>query len=257
MPARWPNTTYWKSGRKAWRAGNRWRKSRRPASVPGAASRARSRLTSSPRRPANARDVPRSTRSRCAARVRGPMPPHIAPQLATLSQQAPEGTRWLHEIKLDGYRILCGIDDGRITLRTRTQQDWTHRYPELARAAEEIPVRQAWLDGELVALLPSGASNFPAMQQAMSAGETGKLVYFVFDLLYLDGYVLCGAALEDRKRLLAEIIVPLESKRIQLRRSPGRTGAGVLPPVVPGGTGGNYLEATRPAVSFGTDRRLA
>lgn len=143
------------------------------------------------------------------------MPKQIDPQLATLTLVAPQDDRWFHEIKLDGYRVLCRIDGGEITLRTRRQQDWTKRFPELAHAAANLAVQQAWFDGEVVALLPSGASSFPALQHALSAGETGKLVYYIFDLLYLDGYDLQCAKLVDRKRLLAEVLRDCGTSRLQ------------------------------------------
>jgi bifunctional non-homologous end joining protein LigD len=172
-------------------------------------------IAKTPAEALSSKPVKRRRRIETAGAIRATMPPFVEPQLATLALKAPEGPRWIHEIKLDGYRVLCRIDEGRIRLFTRRQQDWTARFPELARAAAELPVRQAWLDGELVALLSNGASSFPALQQALSTGQTGKLVYFVFDLLYLEGYDFRGASLEDRKRLLAELLAGVATSRIQ------------------------------------------
>ncbi|HTV91002.1 MAG TPA: DNA ligase D [Stellaceae bacterium] len=141
------------------------------------------------------------------ARKRG-LPDRLAPQLATLAERPPEGDEWLHEIKHDGYRLLARIDRGNIRLITRGGLDWTARFPTLAQAFLRLPLDQALIDGEVVALLPDGTSNFAALQAALSQADTGDLVFYAFDLLYLDGYDLTGAALEDRKAALAAIVPP-------------------------------------------------
>ena len=116
------------------------------------------------------------------------MPDRQEVQLATFSEEVPSGPGWLHEIKLDGYRLLCRIENGRARLFTRRQLDWTHRYQRIASAAAELPVNAALIDGELVALLPSGVSSFQALQNAGKPGSDTQLIYCMFDLLYLDGY---------------------------------------------------------------------
>ena len=138
----------------------------------------------------------------------------LVPQLATLAAEAPTGEQWLHEIKHDGYRLLAYIDSGRVVLRTRRGLDWTHRFSELADSLRELPVSQTVLDGEVVALLPSGASSFQELQAALSEGRTRALVYYAFDLLYLDGYDLRGVPLERRKALLAEIVREAGQRRV-------------------------------------------
>jgi bifunctional non-homologous end joining protein LigD len=138
------------------------------------------------------------------------MPAAIKPQLATLRSETPTGGEWLHEIKFDGYRILCRIERGAAKLVTRNQLDWTHRYREVADAAAALPVDSAILDGELVALLPNGVSNFQALQnfgRKPSGGDAAaKLAYYAFDLLYLDGYDLRRLPLGQRQQRLQEIL---------------------------------------------------
>src|SRR5262245_7373288 len=134
------------------------------------------------------------------------MPRVWQPQLATLSATVPAGDEWLHEIKFDGYRAVCRIEGGRAALFTRSGQDWTERFEEVADAAAELPLRQAILDGEVVVLRPDGTSSFQSLQNALKHPEAGRLTYFVFDLLHLDGWGLQGVPLEERKRALASLV---------------------------------------------------
>ncbi len=135
-----------------------------------------------------------------------PLPRFIAPQLATLVAAPPSGEEWFHETKFDGYRILCRIDRGRATLWSRNAKDWTTRFPEVAEAAAGLPVRQAYLDGEIAMLLPNGTTSFQSLQNSTSAGAAGQVVYFVFDLLHLDGQDLAGASLAARKAALKRLV---------------------------------------------------
>lgn len=146
----------------------------------------------------------------------GPFPDSLEPQLAKLGTKAPDGERWLHEIKFDGYRLLAFVKGGKVVLRTRKALDWTARFPELAASLSGLPVRQAVLDGEVVAVQPGGTSSFQDLQNALSTGQTAPLVYYVFDLLYLDGHDLRGVALEARKEQLARLIELAGDGRIQL-----------------------------------------
>ena len=145
-----------------------------------------------------------------------PFPASIAPQLAMLADKTPEGAGWLHEIKFDGYRILCHLDHGKVKLITRRSQDWTHRYAPVAEEAAQLAAETAILDGEIVALLPSGVSSFQDLQNAGKTGSLAKLAYYVFDLLYLNGHDLRPLPLEERKKLLAELLKSGISERIQL-----------------------------------------
>lgn len=130
------------------------------------------------------------------------MPAFVAPQLATLVSDVPEGAQWLHELKLDGYRILCRIDDGQVSLLTRNAQDWTGRFGGVAGAARKLPMRQAFIDGEVVAMAENGIPNFQLLQNALRDGAATRLIYYAFDLLHLDGRDLRRTPLLERKELL-------------------------------------------------------
>lgn len=139
--------------------------------------------------------------SELAEARRRKLPSRIKPMLARLAAEVPSGEGWLHEIKHDGYRILAVLNQGQVRLLTRSGQDWTDPYPDLVGELQVIPVNQAVLDGELVALKPDGTSDF----QALQAGS-GERVYFVFDLPYCEGYDLCQVPLLERKRLLQTLL---------------------------------------------------
>lgn len=126
------------------------------------------------------------------------------PQLARPASEPPAGDGWLHEVKYDGYRILCRIADGGIRLRTRSGEDWSHRYPRVVEAADRLGVGRVLLDGEVVVLRPDGRTDFQALQRA--GGDERTLFYYAFDLLHLDGFDLTAVPLEARKELLREIL---------------------------------------------------
>lgn len=132
-------------------------------------------------------------------------PPHVRPQLLTSARAAPEGEGWLHEIKYDGYRLLCRLEHGRARLFSRPGRDWTAELPALAAAMEGLGIGSAWFDGEMVALRADGTPDFHAMQRAIG-GKRGapRLAYQVFDLLYLEGRELLGMDVLTRKRMLAD-----------------------------------------------------
>ena len=130
----------------------------------------------------------------------------VPPQLATLVDTMPEGAEWVHELKYDGYRMLCSVRDGRATLFTRNGNDWTAKLRRIAQAGEGLPVAQAWMDGEVVAVEPDGTISFQVLQNAFDVRSEANLVYYLFDLLYLDGYDLRSVPLIERKRLLAALM---------------------------------------------------
>ncbi len=141
------------------------------------------------------------------------LPTFVRPQLATLVDSVPQGDEWLHEIKFDGYRILCRIDNKRAKFLTREAQDWTARLGALVEAAQGLPVHQAFLDGEVVALESNGTTNFQLLQNSLRQNSTATLVYFVFDLLYLDGWDFTRSSLQDRKKILETILKPKRAKK--------------------------------------------
>lgn len=144
------------------------------------------------------------------------MPGVIHPMLATLVEKPFDDQQWLFEVKWDGYRAITFIRDGSVRLVSRNQNDLTGEFPEIAQALAEIEVKEAVLDGEVVALDDQGRSSFSLMQQRTGMTKPGKargsgdrtisIVYYAFDLLYLSGFNLMPVPLEQRKELLAQIV---------------------------------------------------
>lgn len=152
------------------------------------------------------------------------MPSAIYPMLATLVDEPFHSSDWLYEIKWDGYRAIAYIDGSRVRLVSRNQNELTHAFPELKELSDSVNASKAVLDGEIVALDEKGRASFSLMQQRTGIGEGGRkirisrtdvpLAYYVFDILYLDGYSLERVNLEDRKRLLRQIIKPSQLIRL-------------------------------------------
>ena len=141
--------------------------------------------------------------------IKAGFPGFVAPTLASLKSTPPTGANWLHEIKFDGYRLQAHIRPRQVKLLTRSGLDWTARFGIiLAGALADLPVEEAIIDGEVVAEGGGGAPDFSALQDALSTGRTDRLIFYAFDLLYLDGYDLRRAPLIERKAALAEIIGP-------------------------------------------------
>jgi bifunctional non-homologous end joining protein LigD len=135
------------------------------------------------------------------------------PQLATIVQTPPSGDRWVHEIKYDGYRIGCVISKDRVRLISRNGNDWTHKFPSIAEAARTLPTDDALIDGEVAMLLPDGRTSFAALQQAAAGTAShASLVYFVFDLIRLDGQHIGRLPLEERKARLRTLVAPAPPK---------------------------------------------
>jgi bifunctional non-homologous end joining protein LigD len=147
---------------------------------------------------------------------REPLPGFVPPQLAEQGRNAPGGDDWIHELKLDGYRIQIHVaTSGKsapvVTLFTRTGLDWTHRMRGLAQAAAKLKVESCILDGELVALDHEGRSNFSDLQAAFLEGKQQNLVYFAFDLLHLNGRNVRKLPLVERKAILAELFSQIDA----------------------------------------------
>ncbi|MGI8740584.1 MAG: non-homologous end-joining DNA ligase [Gammaproteobacteria bacterium] len=134
------------------------------------------------------------------------MPRDVKPQLAILVKEAPKGDGWLHEIKFDGYRLLCAISNRKARLITRNGHDWTRKFPRIAAAAADLHMSDAWLDGELVAMKASGVSDFQTLQNALKQGADAELAYYIFDLPFCDGHDLTRTPLIERKRLLRQLL---------------------------------------------------
>jgi bifunctional non-homologous end joining protein LigD len=144
----------------------------------------------------------RSAKPPAPKAVKGKLPADQAPRLCTPVEDVPDGSDWLNEIKFDGYRLLAWVHGGKVRLVTRNGHDWADRLPAVARALGTLQVQSAVLDGELVALLATGASSFPDLQTALSAGQDHRLFFYVFDLLELNGWDLRSCKLIDRKAVL-------------------------------------------------------
>ncbi len=154
--------------------------------------------------------------------VKRPMPTTIHPMLAESVEQPFDGAEWLFEIKWDGYRAIAFIQDGKVRLVSRNQNDLTPRYPELKDLAQSIKAKNAILDGEVVALDDEGRASFSLMQQRTGFRPGGKraaanadvpVLYYAFDLLYLDSYDWRHVPLEERKRKLQSLVVTGDALR--------------------------------------------
>ncbi|WP_088344511.1 MULTISPECIES: DNA ligase D [Rhodomicrobium] len=134
-------------------------------------------------------------------------PGFIEPALASLRSTPPSGKTWLHEIKFDGYRLQAQIRSGKVKLLTRSGLDWTAKFGKpLVAALAALPARDAILDGEVVVEGAGHASDFSALQDDLSTGRGDRLAYYVFDLLYRDGYDLRPLPLIERKAALETLV---------------------------------------------------
>jgi bifunctional non-homologous end joining protein LigD len=142
------------------------------------------------------------------------IPARIDPCLATLVDKPPKGQDWAYEVKWDGYRIAVHIEPGRVRILTRGGYDWTDRFPSIADDARRLAVKTAILDGEAVVLDDQGRSDFGMLQRALgrlpSAVEVGAIVFYAFDLLYLNGRDLRRLPLRERRRLLEPLFAGRE-----------------------------------------------
>ncbi|HZF80994.1 MAG TPA: DNA ligase D, partial [Rubrivivax sp.] len=144
------------------------------------------------------------------------LPAAMSPQLATLADGVPGSGEWLYEIKLDGYRLMARIDQGEVRLITRGGHDWTSKMPRLAAELAQLSLQSAWLDGEVVVLNEQGVPNFNALQNAFDKRKSDEIVYFLFDLPYLNGYDLRNAAQRDRRALLKGLLQANQLEQLRL-----------------------------------------
>jgi len=139
-------------------------------------------------------------------RRRGGLPAFVPPSLATLHGTPPDGAEWIHEIKFDGYRIEARLDHGKVRLLTRKQLDWTHRFERIAHAVAALPAETALLDGEMVVENEKGVSSFSFLQTDLKDGREDRFVYWIFDLLHLDGRDFTSEPLTARKAALRRLL---------------------------------------------------
>jgi bifunctional non-homologous end joining protein LigD len=133
-------------------------------------------------------------------------PDFIEPCHPTQRPKSPSGDKWVHEVKVDGYRLQLHIWHGAVTAYTRRGHDWAPRFLTIVEEAKALPVKEAILDGEVVAMTPEGLSDFGTLQEELGAGRSDQLVYFAFDLLYVDGYDLRQSPLLARKEALRRVL---------------------------------------------------
>jgi bifunctional non-homologous end joining protein LigD len=158
----------------------------------------------------------------------GRLPKFVPPSLATLHAEPLSGEGWVHEIKFDGYRIQARLDQGKVRLLTRKGLDWTEKFPNIAAAVKKLPARTALIDGELVIADEHGVSSFSGLQAALKAGEQKAFIYYVFDLLHLDGRDLTELPLIERKAELARLVGHDQGGTIRLSEHFEESGATIL-----------------------------
>ncbi len=157
-----------------------------------------------------------------AGAKKAPLPHDVEAMAATAVTKPPSGSQWLYEVKWDGIRALCLVEDGKLKIQSRRGNRCDAQYPELAGLPAQVNAKTVWLDGEICVLDEGGRARFELIQPRIAANaasvprlaETTPAVLFLFDVLYVDGYDLRGAALEDRKKVLATLVTPNQHIRI-------------------------------------------
>ncbi len=148
---------------------------------------------------------------------KAPMPAAIVPMKAALTAAPPHGDEWLFEVKWDGVRAICFIEHEAVRLVSRTGHSCEKQYPELSVIPHYIAADEAILDGEIAVLDDKGVAHFELIQPRIHQSDPNSIshlarsrpvVYFAFDLLYLNGYDLRQVALSERKQLLETILTP-------------------------------------------------
>ncbi|TPW00523.1 MAG: hypothetical protein USCAAHI_00027 [Beijerinckiaceae bacterium] len=160
-------------------------------------------------RVAKARKIVLPDISRVSGARTGLLPTFLEPSLALPCEKPPSGPKWIHEIKYDGYRMQARIDGRTICLLTRKKLDWTERFLSIADALTALAFGSALIDGEIVVEDASGISSFNSLQADLKAGRLDGFRYFVFDVLYCEGFDLTKVILKDRKDLLQKLLAGL------------------------------------------------
>ena len=143
-------------------------------------------------------------------------PEFLDPQLAQETEAPPEGAGWLHELKLDGYRMQARKSGRGVQMLTRSGLDWTYRVPSVAEAVARLPLKSVTLDGEVVVLAADGTTNFADLQASFQQGAKNPLTFFCFDLLHIEGHNPRNLPLRERKQLLASVLPADENAVVRL-----------------------------------------
>jgi bifunctional non-homologous end joining protein LigD len=149
--------------------------------------------------------VPFQRRKPTAIGVKAPLPGFIEPALASSVEKVPSGSRWIHEVKFDGYRVQVRLANETVSVFTRRGNDWTKRFRKIASDAWHIKAGSAIIDGEVVVPAANGATDFSVLQNELKGNST-RIVLIAFDLLYLNGRDLRKLPLLERKAELKKII---------------------------------------------------
>lgn len=147
--------------------------------------------------------------------VKTEMPVKVEPMLATLTSEAFDDDAWGYEVKWDGYRAMSYIQQGTVDIYSRNNKPFTDKYYSIAEALRTLSF-DAVIDGEIVVLDEKGRANFSALQNWRSEAD-GQLVYYVFDLIWLNGISIAGLPLKDRQHILETVFEPADD-RLRLSR---------------------------------------
>ena len=145
--------------------------------------------------------LPNATKAELLAKLPGA-------QIPESTTTPPTGDQWLHEVKMDGYRMMARIDGRDIRLVSRNGVNWTDKFADVLPSLKSLPAKQAILDGEMTVLAADGTTQFSKLRGGRSRSDL--LVYYVFDVLYLDGWDLTKTPLEQRKSALTELLQKCE-----------------------------------------------
>ncbi len=137
-------------------------------------------------------------------------PGFVSPQLAFLTNAIPAGPAWVHEFKFDGYRLQAHKEKGIARLYTRGGYDWTEKFRHIAHDVQRLPAENVIIDGEVVSATQTGLADFSRLQADLSAGDQSRMVFYAFDLLFLDGFDLRDGTLLERKAVLASFLSEAE-----------------------------------------------
>ena len=199
------------------------------------------------------------------------MPKAVDPMMATLVEQPPASPDWLYEVKWDGIRGICFVEDSQLRIQSRKGNRCEQQYPELSVLPHYLNATNAVLDGEIAVLDENGRPRFSLIQPRIAVGDPNSVAHlsrktpvtlFLFDLLYLDGYDLRQCPLIERKRLLSEVIEPADHIRVSdhfvakgremleaARFKPWRFGTELSPPGIANHEVGTMRMGTDPATS--------
>jgi len=138
-----------------------------------------------------------------------PLPKFVEPLFPMLRERPPVGDNWVHEIKFDGYRFQIRLWHHQAQILTRRGHDWTHKAREVAAAASTLVTDSALIDGEAVVMAEDGTTDFNELERELGKGDSDRITFHAFDLLYLHGHDLRRVPLLDRKRLLQALLAGL------------------------------------------------